>query len=271
MRLKTIILMLLFVLFSISSAQYYEIHCKHFIYGYPKGSPAYSDLIIRDIYALSSNDSTKFADWVAYRLDSATINGPSQKERKWMADPWLDPSETLEPEDYKNAPENLNIDRGHQAPLANFKGTPYAWETNYLSNITPQKSDLNRGVWKELEDWERLLTDRFGLVYVMTGPIYGEFLGRLPNADEPHRIPSGYWKIIVIPNNRNIADSLNLQIFSFIFSQNTPKSSQLSSHLTSVDEIERQTNLDFFWLLSPKTQSLLESKPNPNFSKYFQK
>ena len=50
-----------------------EIHCKHFIYGYPLGTPASNDLIIRNIYALSSNDERKFADWVAYRLDEKTI------------------------------------------------------------------------------------------------------------------------------------------------------------------------------------------------------
>ena len=29
-----------------------EIHCKHFVYGYPLGAPASNDLIIRDLYAL---------------------------------------------------------------------------------------------------------------------------------------------------------------------------------------------------------------------------
>ena len=50
-----------------------EIHCKHFIYGMPLGTPVTNDLIIRDIYALSSNDANKFADWVAYRLDPETV------------------------------------------------------------------------------------------------------------------------------------------------------------------------------------------------------
>jgi endonuclease G len=50
-----------------------EIHCKHFFYGYPTGTPATNDLIIRDDYALSSNDETKFADWVAYGLAGSTF------------------------------------------------------------------------------------------------------------------------------------------------------------------------------------------------------
>ena len=48
-----------------------EIHCKHFFKGCPKGTPKTNDLIIRDIDSMSSNDSTKFADWVAYWLDKA--------------------------------------------------------------------------------------------------------------------------------------------------------------------------------------------------------
>jgi endonuclease G len=113
-----------------------EVHCKHFIYGIPLGTPASNDLIVRDIYALSSNDSTKFADWVAYRLDPGTVVGDAVTKRVWKADPWLADQETLEPEDYKGANKALRTDRGHQAPLASFKGTNWQ-ETNYLSNIYP--------------------------------------------------------------------------------------------------------------------------------------
>ncbi|MGB1318709.1 MAG: hypothetical protein ACPG5W_10900, partial [Flavobacteriales bacterium] len=66
-----------------------EIHCKHFFKGYPYGTPASNDLIIRDIYALSNNDKTKFADWVAYRLTMQEVHGDLDVERKWKADPWL--------------------------------------------------------------------------------------------------------------------------------------------------------------------------------------
>jgi len=126
-----------------SLPQYPEIHCKHFFCGYPVGTPETNDLIIRDIYALSSNDETKFVDWVAYRLDKETVLGNAQTKRIWKKDPWLDDAETLEPPDYKSAHQILQTDRGHQAPLASFKGSKYWAETNYLSNITPQKSHLN--------------------------------------------------------------------------------------------------------------------------------
>jgi endonuclease G len=250
-------------------SQYSEIHCKHFLYGYPKGVPPTNDLIIRDIYALSSNDSTKFADWVCYRLDSATISGPSNKERNWEPDPWLEEDETLEPKDYEGAPKALSIDRGHQAPLANFKGTPYAFETNYLSNITPQKSALNQGVWKDLEDKERELTLKYGLVYVLTGPLYEKDIGIMPKADEPHIIPSGYWKIIAIPFEKDIKQMDKVEIFSFIFDQNTPRKGDLINFLVSVDEVEKRTKLFLFTDLDDKTQNKLEARPNDHFHNYF--
>lgn len=275
MRKKTInkLIAILLLVFGVQTtfSQYTEIHCKHFLYGYPKGSPSYNDLIIRDIYALSSNDSTKFADWVAYRLDSATISGPSQKERKWAADPWLDEKETLEPNDYDGAPKALGIDRGHQAPLADFKGTNCAYETNYLSNITPQSSALNQGVWEDLEEAERNLTLKYGLVYVITGTLYEKPMTKLPKADEPHKVPSGYWKIITIPADKDISKPDKFEIFAFIFEQNTPRTDKISAHLVSVDEVERRSKLDFFSEMDDKIENKLEKNPNPHFQLFFGK
>ncbi len=231
---------------------YREIHTKHFFGGMPQGVPSTNDLIIRDSYCLSSNDSTKFADWVAFVLDIPTITGTSI-DRKWMADPWLEDNETLEPEDYKGANQAYQYDRGHQAPLANFKGNRDIASTNFLSNITPQKAELNQGVWKKLEDNERALTQKYGLVYVMTGPIYNnKKYPKLPNADEPHTVPSAYWKIIIIPINKD-----SIELFSFIMDQDTPRSSKLEQHLCKLDEIESKTKLRFLTEFSPRQKEAI--------------
>ncbi len=238
----------------LSNDCYSEIHCKHFFFGMPIGVPNYNDLIIRDSYALSSNDSTKFADWVAYVIDSASINGISI-ERKWKADTWLDDKETLEPSDYKEANKSYHYDRGHQAPLANFKGNRDIETSNYLSNITPQKADLNQGTWKELEEIERRLIGKFKIIYVMTGPLYEMEYPPLPNADERHKVPSGYWKIIAIPLSPN-----KFQSFGFIMNQNTSRKSELSKHLCTIREIEKRSKLDFFSDLPRNEQDIFENK-----------
>lgn len=244
------------------SVKYSEIHCKHFIYGCPIGAPETNDLIIRDIYALSSNDDTKLADWVAYRLDKETVNGDVKTKRKWKADPWLGDDETLEPGDYKGANAALKTDRGHQAPLASFKGTDSWHETNYLSNITPQKAALNQGPWRVLEDKVRKLTESYEHVYVMTGPLYPVVLDEtltlvnLPGADEEHRIPFAYWKIILVETPE--AKVLPIRICAFIFPQNAPRNSHPTSYMATVEDIEARTGLDFFWELDDKFEENIE-------------
>ena len=54
-------------------------------------------------------------------------------------------------------------------------------------------------------------------VYVMTGPLYERQMPALPGADETHRVPSGYWKIVAIQNGNGIRAA------AFIFDQNTPR------------------------------------------------
>ena len=236
-----------------SSAQ--EIHAALCLYGCPAESPASNDLVIRDIYILSSNDRTKFADWVAYRVTKATIG--ESEDRNWEADPLLAADETLEPDDYTGAFTALKTDRGHQAPLASFTGTPHWKDTNLLSNITPQGSALNRGPWMRLESAERALAKgaTVDAVYVTTGPLYEGNFGRLPGADESHLVPSGYWKVVAVTNGSTI------WVAAFIFDQNTTQSTSHCTGLTTVDEVERRSGLNLFHGLSEATQATLESAP----------
>ncbi len=238
-----------------SQAKSPEIYCKYFIYGYPTGTQSTNDLIIRNIYALSSNDETKFADWVAYRLDKETVTGDVETKRKWKPDPLLEDDETLEPADYKDAHAILKTDRGHQAPLASFKGTDDWADTNYLSNITPQKSNLNQGPWKTLESKVRKLAKDDNIVYVMTGTLYEREMQPLPKADEPHKVPSGYWKIIIVPGSS--IDSLKAA--SFIFDQDTPRSDKVIDHLATINEIEERSGLDFLHELEDEIEEEVES------------
>lgn len=169
---------------------------QHLPQGEPIKEGSSGSLVVRDIYCLSNNPETKFADWVAYRLNAAIVGQGAEVEqdRVWKADPELPPGETLEPEDYTGAYGALKVDRGHLAPLASFRGAN--WEqVNYLSNIIPQDSSLNRGAWLEVERLERSLAAK-GDVWVIVGTAYEKEMGTLPKADEPHRIPSAVWKVI---------------------------------------------------------------------------
>jgi len=233
-----------------------EIHCKHFFWGYPTGAPESNDMIIREALALSNNDETKFADWVCYKLDPSMIWDTTDSERKWRSDPWLEESETLEPSDYTKASAELDVDRGHQAPLASFKSTLYSRQTNYLSNITPQAKALNQGPWMRLEGAIRDLVRTNRSVWVMTGPLYESDMDPLPKADEEHRIPSGYWKLVAIGTRGKASD---LKVTAFIMGQDTERGADFRDFKVRVDEVENRAGLDFFWELPTHVETQAES------------
>jgi endonuclease G len=231
-------------------AQDAEVHTFHCLHSCPVGAPASSDLIVREIYTLSSNDDTKFADWVAYRITPQTI-GPSGG-RAWRADPWLAPNETLEPADYTGAPAALSIDRGHQAPLASFSGTARPEDTNFLSNITPQAAALNQGPWVRLEDAERAFVRRSaGPVYVLTGPLFERVMRPLPRADEAHRVPSGYWKIVMTEDGR---------LSAFIMDQGMARNAPHCGARAPLTDIERRSALRFFPMLRSRSFRSLDAE-----------
>lgn len=156
----------------------------------------------------------------------------------------MDDDETLEPADYSGAADALDTDRGHMAPLASFAGTIFWRTANYLSNISPQKADLNQGAWVDLETAERDAAYALGEVYVLTGPLYGTEATpaeemTLPKANEPHDVPSAYWKVVMSGAG---------SYAGFLFDQETPRSADYCAleYSRSVDEIELITGLDLF-------------------------
>ncbi|MDR0188398.1 DNA/RNA non-specific endonuclease [Pseudomonas yamanorum] len=209
----------------------------------------------RQAYSLNNNASTKFANWVAYRITKSTP--ASGRPRNWQTDPAVPAGETLDPVDYNGANVALKVDRGHQANLASMAGVS-DWQTlNYLSNITPQKSDLNQGPWARLEDQERNLSQDAAVdeVYVMTGPLYEKFIGTLPGTNKVHTIPSGYWKIVSV--GKSPQDGLYA---SFIMNQETPKGANFCDYRATVEQIEQRSGLTFWNELPQAVQTALKSK-----------
>ncbi len=209
----------------------------------------------RQAYTLNNNGTTKFANWVSYKITKDTP--ASGRPRDWKTDPDIPAGETLDPVDYNGANVALKVDRGHQANLASMAGVP-DWQTlNYLSNITPQKSDLNQGPWAHLEDQERNLSKQPGIdqVYVTTGPLYEHFVGTLPGTNKVHTIPSGYWKIIFVGSSPE-----NGVYASFVMNQETPKGANFCDYQVTVKQIEERSGLTFWGNLPQPLQVALKTK-----------
>jgi endonuclease G len=216
------------------NAEILSVHCP---IGCPE-NPAANDLIFAHVYALSNNPATKLADWVAYEVD--VLNFGESPSRKWKSDPLLDESETLEKSDYGNV-SSIDADRGHQAPLASFAGSRYWSELNYLSNITPQHKNLNQGAWKNLESAARGAVKFRDSLFVITGTIYGDNALELPKADEPHEIPTAYFKVIY--NQKGEAAS-------FLMEQSTPKNADYCSKQQPLSIIKAKVKFELPMLLN---------------------
>ena len=233
-----------------SAASDGELHTFHCLFGCPLGAPSTNDTIVREIYTLSSNDLTKVADWVAYRVTPASIG--TSGERAWQADPWLSADETLMPSAYDGANRALHVDRGHQAPLAAFSGTPFASETNVLSNITAQSSALNQGPWNALEEQERTLAKRLNTaVYVYTGPLFERLMAPLPAGPELARVPSGYWKVIALADGR---------VSTFVFDQAARRRMSYCEGRTPLNHVVLRSRLKFFPMADPATFRSLDAE-----------
>ncbi|WP_409014034.1 DNA/RNA non-specific endonuclease [Arsenophonus sp.] len=210
--------------------------------------------IYREVYTLNNNSNTKFANWVAYLITIDSI--ASGKQRNWKKDPDLSNDETLSPADYIGANKVLKVDRGHQAPLASLAGLVDLPALNYLSNITPQAAELNQGPWARLEDQERVLAKAGNKVFSVTGPLYEKNIGKLPNSDKNHFIPSGYWKVTYInesPEKSSYA--------AFIMEQNTSQSRSFCQYQVTVKEIEQRTGLIMWSRLPANIQLAIKSTP----------
>jgi endonuclease G len=122
--------------------------------------------------------------------------------------------------------------------LKSFTGSDLWAQTNYLSNITPQDLSLNRGRWLRLEVAERALAldAQIDDVYVLTGPLYEKTMPKLPNADEPHRIPSGYWKIVALDTGEAVG---------FIFQQ-FANEGKYCDRIVPISTIEKRAKLNVF-------------------------
>jgi len=124
--------------------------------------------------------------------------------------------------------------------------------------IVPQKVSLNRGVWKKVEGWERTLVDWYGEIYVLNGTLYEDDMPSLPNAGEPHRVPSGFWKIIVFEDYRPRA-------IAFVFDQNTRLRAQPVDSVVTIVELEKLTGLTFFPDLPEQNAASFKRESNKAF------
>ena len=234
MRFKTLVIGLFFCGHVLASGE--PIHSELCYKGRCPTTRKERNIVLdHNIYVLDMNCRTKFADWVAYVVDRDNINHHTHK-RQWKRDEKLPQDCSVTPKDYDYAYMNYQYEHGHMAPISSFGGTGYWMETNYLSNIEPQKADLNEGPWARLENHVRDLAKSYQYVYVITGPVYDKPMDGLPSKEDAI-VPSAFFKVIIKPNTYN-------NIEAYIMPQSAKKHDEYGDYRATVSEIEQATGLN---------------------------
>lgn len=143
------------------------------------------------------------------------------------------------------------------------------WNTHTTINAVPQRSAFNSGIWLALENKTADWADKYGVVWIVTGPIIPNkkpkaWLGEKAKKEMLIAIPDALFKIVIrIPEG-----SMTPEVLAFRFPQTHPKYNEavydLKYFLTTVDQIEAETGLDFLTILPANVQAEIESKRAAN-------
>lgn len=199
--MKQLLFVLLFVPF-VTVAQI-NTQCPQFT---ANGTPEYQagpgdQEICHTNYAVIHRCSVKAPVAVFERLTMAAMTGPAKRKNDFRPDPQVTPNCSATLADY--ATVGRTHDRGHMAPAGNnTQNDAIMSESFFLSNMVAQVANNNRGIWKQLETWERTwATNPNANFYIISGgifdpghPVTGNGLG----------IPTRLYKIIIEKNSKNV-------------------------------------------------------------------
>lgn len=226
---------------------------KTFVYG---GAPraaatshaAFLRVLVNEGYVVGYDDARGNPAWAAYRMrDLTTIPRTPPRPDSFEIDRRT--VARISPDTYTGS----GYDRGHLAPnyaIATRYGPAAQQETFLMSNITPQRHALNAGLWKTLE--QKIATNypaRYGEVWVFAGPIFGDRPRLLRSGVQ---IPEAFFLIVVDEHEGK------LRTLSLIVPQDAPAGGDAEAYVTTIDEIELRTELDFLHELDDPAEREVE-------------
>lgn len=203
---------------------------EHLVKGMPSSNS--DQVLCRTGYAVGYNYQTKNADWVAYHVTKESVNAQFKRSNNFKVDAELPEYAQSTLSDYSKS----GYDRGHLAPSAAMDFSQESMQESFLlSNMSPQLPGFNRVGWRLLEEHVRDLANEYHELYVVTGPIYE---GNEASIGNGVVIPSAFYKVVLDPYYNDA--------IAFIVPHRDVSGSELVDFVTTIDDVEERTNLDFF-------------------------
>jgi endonuclease G, mitochondrial len=165
-----------------------------------------------------------FVEWVTTRSE-LDCKVAAKRGDRFLPDPQLRRESDLD-NDYRSS----GFDRGHLSPAADARcNQRHMDESFYFTNMAPQTAGLNRGQWKNLEEWTRILAVENDSVIVMAGCV-GEArrIGRVA-------VPTHCWKVVKVKN----------QTDAYVFPNVPERSQSFDMHKVPLDSVRKLTGFRF--------------------------
>ena len=211
------------------------------------GVPGAADTIVeREGYALGYIEKHEQPAWVQYVMTAEEVSRRAAKRGDdFRPDPEI-PTGSATPQNYTRS----GYDRGHLAPAADMSFSVKTMsESFFMSNMSPQAPQFNRGVWSRLEKQVRHFAKREKRIVVVTGPILPSEKTITIGANRV-TVPEYYYKVIydTTPPEKMIGFVL----------PNKGSKADLRTFAVTVDRVEELTGLDFFSTVPQTKQEQLE-------------
>jgi len=220
----------------------------------PFGIPACPKLLPEREYILCYDPVLRIGLWAGYRLRAEDVI-QAQRRNAFRTNPRLTDQESAHCADYPG--QGSGYDRGHIVPRDDMNRTKAVQTNTYLlSNMTPQASLFNEGIWAWLEGLVRDYAKTYAEVLVLTGSIVQPPRHTVPSGNVA--IPTRYYKIILRTASSGTLEALTIVLPNLQRGLPLPPGSFLSgpklspaeadtflaAHTTSIREVETLTGVN---------------------------
>ena len=197
------------------------------------------EIIKHDFYTLCYCEKFEQSEWVAYQLTASELEKVADRKNNFHSDSAVSTGSAA-PSDYKGS----GYDRGHLAPAADMSFSEHAMdESFFMSNMSPQSPELNRGLWLKMEEIEREWAKKYGSVYIVSGPVLNREDFATIGENEV-AVPEFFYKILV--SWVDSSASAGHYVWIAYLAPNGKTSNNPSDFVSTVSEIESLTGIDFF-------------------------
>jgi endonuclease G len=185
-------------------------------------------------YAVIHRCSVKAPVAVFEHLTPAAMTGPAKRKDNFRPDPAVTANCQSQLADY--AILGKTHDRGHMSPAGNnTQNDQIMSESFFLSNMVAQVANNNRGIWKQLETWERQWATAPGTdFYIISGGIYDQ--GH-PVVGNGLGVPTRLYKIIIEKNSG--------RVMAYMMPNAPLPVQDLPKYQTTMTAIEQATGIKF--------------------------